>query len=1054
MIKETNFKVFISTILCLSIFSFSADSQTYPFRNYGSGSNIPDGFIYTINQDQNGYLWVGTRKGISKFDGFEFHNVVFPDSADGRYPTCCIRDNRDRLWFGCSDGTIFFTEENRLRQLSVENSRSISTIIIAPDSGIWAIPQADAIFRINPEDPDDIRIFRVRQGEMLFSASFTATGEILIGSQEYINILRVQNDTLILQDTVTGFDYSGVTAIHRLHESDLFLAGTNGSGLYTLLLTEQDKMLTPLSEMDDLAYLDIQSIYEDKENYCWVSTNGSGILRLKLSPAGGTLISSGFINTNSGLPANNVRSVFGDMEGNHWIGLFGDGLSMLPSMAFAFYSPGLSPEANNIIYLNRLADGYFLGTPSGYYVFDINENNIRSFVDLKKSTGNSEITAYCIEKNGRLWIGTGGEGLYVKELSGGTRLFYRSGNSSEDYILDVEADEDRLWLGTLNGVIVLDRFTGSLRARYNTNNGLPHNKIDQICLLSGGGAAIATKTDRIYIIGIENGVLSRNGIMRGPTMNVISSCYQSRDGNIWAATAGNGVFEFRGDSVKSFTRAEMLMSDYCYSILADSLDRIWIGHERGFSCYDRTSGVMKTYGTDFARGGICNPSALYEAPGGRILIGTTQGLVVYDLIKDHKSHLAPINNINYVLVNDVIYPYSPSFTLPYNKRYKIIIDYVGINLRDPGKVYYQTKLDNWDDDWSDWSTVREVTISPRDGRFKFNMISVNEDGLSGDPVSFDLLIRTPFWRTWWFLLLVAVVITGVVILIVRQREKAQKKIELYLKTELEARTREVVRQKGEIELKNVEITDSISYAKRIQTTILPDVNKLKETFKDAFIIFKPRDIVSGDFYWFDKYNDDKFMVVCADSTGHGVPGAFMSMIGSTLLQDIITRQHITRPSLILKTLDSQLFSTLNQNLELGVSNDGMDMVVCEIDIKTRHIRFASAMRPVIIVLDGDSLYIKGNRSSIGGETAAEKFFDDQEYYFSEGDTLYLFTDGLPDQFGGSEGRKMKIAKLKSLLEEFKKLPMDAQKVKITQFYEEWKGVNDQVDDILMMGIRF
>lgn len=292
------------------------------------------------------------------------------------------------------------------------------------------------------------------------------------------------------------------------------------------------------------------------------------------------------------------------------------------------------------------------------------------------------------------------------------------------------------------------------------------------------------------------------------------------------------------------------------------------------------------------------------------------------------------------------------------------------------------------------------------------------------------------------------------VLIIRQREKAQKRLELYLKTELEARTEEVVRQKGEIELKNVEITDSISYAKRIQTSILPDLNKLKETFSDAFILFRPRDIVSGDFYWFDRFGDDRFMLVCADSTGHGVPGAFMSMIGSTLLQDIIGRQHITRPSVILKTLDSQLFSTLNQNIELGVSNDGMDMVVCEIGLRTGHIRFASAMRPVIMILGGEFLYVKGNRSSIGGESLAEKFFDDQEYYLKEGDSIYLFTDGYPDQFGGTEGKKMKIARLKSLIEEVSNLSMDEQRERIESFLDEWQGENDQVDDILMMGIRF
>lgn len=1054
MICQVYFRIPVSVIACLILLSPPANCQIYRFRNYGNESNIPDGFIYTINQDNSGYLWLGTRNGISKFDGFEFHNVAFPDSANGRYPTSCIKDKTGTLWFGCSDGTIFFTEDNKLKPLAIVNNKSISTIAEAPDQSIWIIPQAEAIFQVNPANHSEIQTFRLRAEAILFSAGFTNTGDILIGTQENIQVMSIGKDTLIVRDTIQGFNYSNVTAIHRLNNSDLYLAGTNGTGLYLLELTGQTHKLMPLFSEEELYYLDIQSIYEDNENVCWISTNGNGMLRLQLSAISKTITYHRFINQNSGLPGNNIRSVFRDMEGNYWIGHFGDGLSMLPSLAFAFYSPGVEPESNNIIYINQLSGNYFLGTPSGYYLFDIEENEMRSYIDLKRSMGSNEITAYCVDKNNNLWFGTDGGGLFLKGSAGGLKLFYRSGNSSEDYILNIQIDNKLIWLGTLNGVIILDLKTGNLEERYNTNNGLPHNRIDQICLLSEGKAAVATKSDRIYIINSGEGILSGNAVMRGATMNVISSCFQGRDGTLWAATAGNGVFGIRGDSITSYTRADMLMSDYCYSILEDSLNRIWIGHERGFSCYDKTAGIIKTYGTDFARGGICNPSAIFESSGGKVLIGTTQGLIVYESEKDIKPRIAPLNNINYISINDVIYPYKQSFILPYKKNYKIVIDFVGINLSEPEKVYYKTRLENWDDEWSDWSTDRQITISPRDGRYKFNMTSVNEEGLSGEPVTFNLVIRTPVWRTWWFFLLEAAAITGIVILIIRQREKAQKKIELYLKTELEARTKEVVRQKAEIELKNIEITDSISYAKRIQTNILPDLNKLIDTFKDAFVIFKPRDIVSGDFYWFDKFNNDKFMVVCADSTGHGVPGAFMSMIGSTLLQDIISRQHITTPSQILKRLDNQIFSTLNQNIELGVSNDGMDMVICEIDIKTRHIKFASAMRPVIIVLDGESLYIKGNRSSIGGESVREKFFDDQEYYVKEGDSLYLFTDGLPDQFGGEESKKLKIIRLKKLIEEINHYSMSDQKEKITKFYEEWKGNNEQIDDILMIGIRF
>jgi serine phosphatase RsbU (regulator of sigma subunit) len=349
---------------------------------------------------------------------------------------------------------------------------------------------------------------------------------------------------------------------------------------------------------------------------------------------------------------------------------------------------------------------------------------------------------------------------------------------------------------------------------------------------------------------------------------------------------------------------------------------------------------------------------------------------------------------------------------------------------------------------------REVSYSLSDGKYVFSLVAAGEEGISHEPpLSFGIIIRPPVWRTWWFILLMLIALAGIVTMIIRERDKSQKQVQEYLEKELEIRTSVVMKQKGEIELQNIAITDSINYAKRIQSSILPDITKLKESFKDAFILFHPRDIVSGDFYWFDKLDDEKFVLVCADSTGHGVPGAFMSMIGSTLLQDIVTRKRITKPSEILTLLDKQIFSTLNQNVELGISNDGMDVVVCEFNIKTRHIRFASAMRPVIIVIDGEPYYIKGNRSSVGGESVIEKFYDDQEYYLSEGDTIYLFSDGLPDQFGGPDGKKLKIARLKKYIEQVSKMPMDEQKHMMAKFFFDWKGTYDQVDDVLLMGVK-
>jgi serine phosphatase RsbU (regulator of sigma subunit) len=271
---------------------------------------------------------------------------------------------------------------------------------------------------------------------------------------------------------------------------------------------------------------------------------------------------------------------------------------------------------------------------------------------------------------------------------------------------------------------------------------------------------------------------------------------------------------------------------------------------------------------------------------------------------------------------------------------------------------------------------------------------------------------------------------------------------------LDERTKEVREQKDEIELKNRDITDSINYAQRIQASILPSLRKLQSIFTGSFVYYAPRNIVSGDFYWFEVIpNTTKFLMVCADSTGHGVPGAFMSIIGTTLLKDIFNRPDVHKPSDILTLLDNELKTTLNQNVDGERPNDGMDIIVCEIDTRTYLARFASAMRPFIVYQNGEQLYFKGSRSSIGGQVKEEKIFEDVELQLTKGDLIYMFSDGYPDQFGGPLGKKFKMVRLKNLLKDIHEKPMEEQYNYVKSNFDLWKGELEQVDDILFMGIK-
>jgi ligand-binding sensor domain-containing protein/serine phosphatase RsbU (regulator of sigma subunit) len=1049
-------KISFSTLVCLFLFADISFGQAYKFRNYGAANNLPSEVIYTLIQDNSGYLWVGTTEGLSRFDGFEFFKVQFPDSSTGRYPTVSFKDRNGNLWFGCNDGTLFYASGRMLKQTTLPNSSGtgISSILEGPDGSIYVIAQRKPVFRIDPIKPNEAEIISFSPDPSMFSASFTDSGELLIGTQDNLMICKIAGDSLVTSSVVEGFDYSRIMSIHRMKNGSSFIIGTDGNGLFRFQIKGNNKILSRFTGYPGLETLPVKSITGSSQNNIWVSTAGSGAVKMQFLSNSDSLVSVRYLDKSSGLAGDNIITVFEDAEENIWLGFNGDGLSILTTDSFEFHAPGENNKPNSIIYSGKLGDDYLLGTPSGFYIYNLSSRKPVSFTSMPTQTAHREINSYFIDNDENIWMGTNGSGLYVKSKSGPVIQFYKSGDTGADYISDISITGDDIWLATLNGVSIISRLTKALKNSYNVNNGLPTKGINQILPLEDGSCYVATESDKLYRIDPDSGIFVSDASMYGILLNKVLALARDSKGVIWAATQGNGVFECNGDSVKSLTTANGLLSNYTYSILADKEDNIWIGHERGISRYNQKTGIIKVYSTDFAKGGTCNANAIYESPDGKIFIGTTEGLIIYDRSKDLKNQKAPVNNINSITINNVEYPYQPSFSLPYKKRYNVRVNYAGINFSNPEKVYYSTFLENYDEDWTKPSGSREVTYNLRDGNYKFSLVSVNEDGLTQEnPLTFEISIKQPVWRSWWFILSLIGIAVGIVILIIRQREKAQKKIQEYLEKELEARTKVVMQQKAVLEIQNLEITDSINYAKRIQSSILPDIKRLKEHFGDAFIMLYPRDIVSGDFYWFDKLDDDRFILVCADSTGHGVPGALMSMIGSTLLQDIVSRQRISKPSEILTMLDKQIFATLNQNLEVGVSNDGMDIVVCEFTLKNRHIRFASAMRPVLIVMGGETYYIKGNRASVGGQTIMEKYFDDQEYYLNEGDTIYMFTDGLPDQFGGPDGKKMKIARLKKIIGEIYTLPVDQQEEVLTKFYRKWKGEYEQVDDILFMGVR-
>jgi len=291
-----------------------------------------------------------------------------------------------------------------------------------------------------------------------------------------------------------------------------------------------------------------------------------------------------------------------------------------------------------------------------------------------------------------------------------------------------------------------------------------------------------------------------------------------------------------------------------------------------------------------------------------------------------------------------------------------------------------------------------------------------------------------------FFIIITVVITILIFVLIKQnKQRKLTNIALAQKNKL------ITEQKQEI-------TDSIMYASRIQKAILPPEETLNEIISSYFILYLPRDIVSGDFYYINKY-DSKIIVAAVDCTGHGVPGAFMSMLGMTLLQETINETKELRANIILNELRERLLKSLHQSKMNISTRDGMDMSLYVFDTETLSLSYAGANNPLIIIHNNEIVELKADKMPIGVYEKMDNLFNENVFTLNKGDMLYTYSDGYQDQFGGLEGKKFMSKRLKELLLSISQLPLDIQHNKLKDNFYEWKGENAQIDDVLVIGVR-
>ncbi len=263
---------------------------------------------------------------------------------------------------------------------------------------------------------------------------------------------------------------------------------------------------------------------------------------------------------------------------------------------------------------------------------------------------------------------------------------------------------------------------------------------------------------------------------------------------------------------------------------------------------------------------------------------------------------------------------------------------------------------------------------------------------------------------------------------------------------------ELLQRIAYLEEKSAEMQESIRYAGSLQLSILPNQRVLQNIFNDAFVFFQPKDVVSGDFYWTFQHNDDVYFAV-GDCTGHGVPGALVNIAGTTLLRQIIRLDGVSDPALIMRILDYELVSLFNDNLTEGTRKDGMDIVFCKFNLRKKTGSFCGAGRPLILVRDGELVEFKKGADAIGYSSDGEKNFETIHFSLVEGDQFYLFTDGYTDQFGGDNVKKFNRKRFRNLLQSLDGFAFDKQKKELELSFNNWKGNQEQIDDVCLIGVR-
>jgi ligand-binding sensor domain-containing protein/serine phosphatase RsbU (regulator of sigma subunit) len=1028
---------------------------------------LPDNFIYSITQGHNGFIWIGTSEALVRYDGRDFVNFTENDSLAEKFIQSLFVGQEGSLWIGHNEGQLSCHKNGRFQKMqSTVTFQPINDICEDKNGTIWLVDQkAGLCFIDQAQQVHKIEYNWRSEGRLTFySLNAISPRKFLLGTSSGLYYLSLNESNEV--DQLRQVEDIPATRINRIiplkKEEGAYWIATDDEGFFHYShqgQTAEHIISNELCLRFDIHQESILDIYEEDEGHLLLATLGNGVIKLIYDPGLQTFSETLNFSTVNGLKENNIKKILCDREGNYWFGSFTEGVFALTQDHFIFYNLDEIGFKDNAVYsVHNSEDGLWMGLKNGLLKTDPYCFANHEFYDKALGIPNDVIKGYYAQDNGTFWVATKNNGLYYRN-PGQLRFqsYFYTNSILKQQITAIEGHGDIIYLGTMDSFFILDTKKKKVQS-LSTNDGLLHNNINFVYKDRHKNIWIGTKNSGIAKIDSSLSI-ERHKIDNHRQIN-ITGMTEDKDGHFWLASNTDGVYKYmyQTDSILQLTTSQGLKKNYCYSISCDYKNKIWVCHHPGLTSIDANSLEFKIYSHENSLESEFHQ--VISDDNETLWFASEHGIVNYFPERDQKNNIAPLLNFTSFTIDGESYDIHQPIDLPYpygRPNYDIQLGFTGISFKNPEGVHYEFLLDdtNLDGDNDKWRSLGNTNFKEFDrisaGDYVFMIRAYNADGIKTiEPLKISFTIHLPFWQTWWFILICVLVGALAIYLFIVFRERKLKQQKMLLQKEVASQTVILRQQKSEIERKNRDITDSINYAKKIQSSILPAKSQLHNAIPDSFVFFQPRDIVSGDFYWFNQ-SGDYFVLCCADCTGHGVPGAFMSMIGTTVLNDIFRIPSINSPADMLERLDMEIKILLQAN-DASETRDGMDISIVEIHLPTKRVRLASAKRPVYMYINDELTIYKGNRRSIGdGQT--ETPFINVEYNCNKGDSIYLFSDGYTDQFGGPLGKKFMTVGVKNLINKVHTLPIEEQLKTIEDNFNDWKGDLDQIDDVLFMGLR-